>query len=110
MKLLFVITGIGLGHTIRESAIISEIRRLDPETEIIIAGYKNSYRYFKGKFPTIKIHGHKFPESSFAVSRLKSLLINLPYPFWAWQDKKKLIKIINDFNPDKVIVDVQPAG
>ena len=109
-KLLFIITGIGLGHTIREAAIINEIKKLKPDAEIVIAGFKKSYRYFKGKYPVIKLHGHKFPENSFSVSRLKSLFMNLPYPVWEYKDKKKLVKIIKEFNPDKVVVDIQPVG
>src|SRR3989344_1413923 len=110
MRLLFVITGIGLGHTIREAAIMQEILRQKPNTKIMVAGFKNSYTYFRNKLPCIEIHGHKFPESDFEVSRLKSLLINLPYPIWDYKDKKKLIKTIKEFNPDKIIVDVQPVG
>ena len=110
MKLFFIITGIGLGHTMREAAIIKEIKSQQPTTEIVIAGYKNSYRYFKGKYPVIKIHGHKFPEGSFSVSRVKSLIMNLPYPFCAQLDKAKLVKLIQEYGPDRIIVDIQPVG
>lgn len=110
MKLLFVITGIGLGHTMREAAIINEILSLDAHTEIVIAGFKNSYRYFQGRFPTLKLKGHKFSENSFTISRVKMLLMNLPYPLWAAQDKKALRKIIEEFKPDKIISDLQPVG
>ena len=110
MRLLFVITGIGLGHTIREAAIIDEILKQRPDTRIVIAGFKNSYRYFKGKYPVLKLKGHKFPEDSFTINRLKLLVMNLPYPLWAAQDKRALRKLIEEFRPNKIISDLQPVG
>lgn len=110
MKLLFVITGIGLGHTIREAAIIQEILKQKPDTKIAIAGFKNSYRYFHSQFPTTRLKGHQFPENSFTINRFKLLLMNLPYPFWLFHDKKALKSLIREFKPDKIISDLQPVG
>ena len=42
MKLFFIITGIGLGHTMREAAIIKEIKSQQPTTEIVIASVASS--------------------------------------------------------------------
>ncbi len=110
MRLLFIITGIGLGHIIREEALINEIKKNIPDAEIKIAGFKNSYNYFKGKFPLIKMIGHKFPETSFVVSQFKTLIYNLPYPLYFLHDAIKLLIEIKKFKPDFIIVDAEPVG
>ncbi|MAG47378.1 hypothetical protein CL617_02135 [archaeon] len=110
MKILFVITGIGLGHTIREEALINEILKNKPKTKIEISGFKNSYRYFKDKFKTSKIIGHKFPETSFHVSLLKTAVANIPYPLYFLHDCIKLYFQVKRFKPDLMIVDMQPVG
>lgn len=108
MKLLFVVTGIGLGHTIREEAIINELK--DKDVEVRIAGFKTSYKYFKRKYKTVKLYGHNFPDNSFKISLIKVLFSNLLYPLSWLHDFIKLSKVILSFNPDKVIVDAQPIG
>src|SRR3989344_1099904 len=110
MKFLFIITGIGLGHSIREAAIISEIKKQDKNAEIVIAGFSTSYNYFKDKYPTAKIYGHNFPEDSFTINPLKALISNALYPIYSYLDIKKLTIIIKEYEPDRVIVDIQPVG
>jgi len=110
MKIFFIITGIGLGHTMREIAIINELKKRDKNLKIKIAGFENSYNYFKNKYDTVKIHGSKFPQSSFNVNSFKVMLYNLPYIFYFISDYIKLKKEIKKFNPDLIIVDTQPVG
>ena len=96
MKIFFIITGIGLGHTMREIAIINELKKRDKNLKIKIAGFENSYNYFKNKYDTVKIHGSKFPQSSFNVNSFKVMLYNLPYIFYFisdYQVKKRNKKI-----------------
>jgi len=47
MKYLFVITGIGFGHMMREEAIIREVSKKDKDAEIKIATYGLALNYFK---------------------------------------------------------------
>ena len=110
MKILFVITGIGLGHAMREAAIISEIKKRDKTLKIKIAGFQNSYNYFKDKYDTIKIKGSRFPQSSFSVSSIKVVIANLPYIFYFIHDYFQLKKEIKKFKPDLIIADAQPIG
>ena len=55
-KILFFVTGIGWGDSIRESSIIKELQKHD-KFQIKIAGYRTSYNFFKDKFPTLRIKG-----------------------------------------------------
>lgn|SRR3989344_335303 len=110
MKLLFVITGIGLGHSLREKAIIDEIKKDYPETQIHIAGYGLSLNYFKKRYQTTEIKGHKFKGNTFRQNKIKTLLQNYSYPFNYMLDLLTLVRLIKRFNPDKVIVDMQPVG
>ncbi len=110
MKLLFVVTGIGLGHTIREKTIIDEILKKNPETTIHVAGYGLSLDYFKSLYPTTKIFGHKFSGDSFKPNAARVFMSNLLYPIKYLIDTARLILLIKRFNPDKIIVDTQPVG
>src|SRR3989344_8877374 len=110
MRLLFVITGIGLGHIMREQALIKEILKNNKDAKIKIIGFKNSYNYFKEKYPTVRIMGHKFPETSFKVSQFKTFLYNIPYPLYFLYDSIRILKEIEKFKPDTIIVDTQPVG
>ena len=110
MRLLFIVTGIGLGHTIREKAIIDEVLKNSPETRIHVAGYGMSLEYFKSYYPTTKIFGHNFSGENFKPSTSKIFLANLLYPVKYLIDTIKLMLLIKRINPDKVIVDTQPVG
>lgn len=110
MKILFVITGIGLGHAMREAAIINELKKRNKNLKVKIAGFQNSYNYFKDKYDTIKIKGSSFPQSSFSVSSTKVVVANLPYILYFIHDYIKLKKEIKKFKPDVIIVDAQPIG
>ncbi|MEK6835616.1 MAG: glycosyltransferase family protein [Nanoarchaeota archaeon] len=110
MKYLFVITGIGLGHTIREDAIIKELLKLDKDAEIRIASYGNTLKYFAKKFPLTEIIGQKFPDVTSKIESFKVIASNLTYPYYYLQNIKKLKRLIKNFQPDVVIVDAQPEG
>ncbi|MBS3141037.1 hypothetical protein J4405_02740 [Candidatus Woesearchaeota archaeon] len=110
MKVTFVITGIGMGHIARESAIIDKLKRNVKELEISIIGNKKVCDYFKGKFEVAEIHGHNFPEGNFKVNLLKMLLHNLNYPFYYYKDYETIKNHLIQFNPDCLIVDSEPLG
>ena len=73
MKILFAISGIGLGHSIRCSAVVNELK----DHEIIIAGFGESYNYFKDKLDTYKFHGVKAFRDSMGFSVPFIILQNL---------------------------------
>ena len=100
MKILFIITGIGLGHAVRDELIIKKL-----DSEVRIGTYKDAYNYFKDKYDTFKIPHLKFPKSGFGLSVLKVLLWNSFAPFIIFRLKRKLRKEIENFKPDIVISD-----
>jgi uncharacterized protein (TIGR00661 family) len=111
MKILFVVTGIGLGHSVREHSIIKRIVRKNPETQIKILGFKNSYDYFRNYgYDTEKIFGHVFYGEELKLERAKMALLNLAYPFKFLINLFKIGRVIMEFNPDVVVCDAQPEG
>ena len=106
MKTLFVVTGIGLGHTIREEAIINEFKK----NEVVIAGFNNSYDYFKNSYKCYKIFGHKFYGYKPKTSYLKIFFENLIYPIYLLIDILLLCFIIFKYKIDVVVVDAEPCG
>jgi len=110
MKILFIVTGVGYGDATREHSNIEAFLRKDPDTEIMVAGYDNSYNYFKNKYKTIKIKGYKFTEESLKFSVPKFIWKNYKLPFiWA-ADTFRIRKKIKEFNPDVIISDFEPVG
>ncbi|AJF63084.1 MAG: hypothetical protein QT11_C0001G0959 [archaeon GW2011_AR20] len=110
MKYLFVITGIGFGHLMREEAVIRELLRKDKDAEIKIATYGLALNYFKKRFPLTEIIGQKFPDAKSEVDATKVIFSNLFYPFQYFNNIKKIKELINKFKPDVVISDAEPEG
>ncbi|MBU4502460.1 MAG: hypothetical protein KKA79_07725 [Nanoarchaeota archaeon] len=110
MRILFAVTGVGYGDATREHANIEAFLKKDPNTKIMVAGYDNSLKYFKPKFPTIEIRGYKFTEQTMKFSAMKFALSNYPLPFKWTADAIKLKKQVKEFNPDIIISDFEPVG
>ncbi|MBI4447696.1 hypothetical protein HY643_01835 [Candidatus Woesearchaeota archaeon] len=110
MKILFVITGVGLGDATREEANIKAFLKRKPSTKILVCGYGNSYDYFKNKFPTIKIHGYQIPGKSLRFRVIPFLLKNYLLPLFWFFETLKLKRKVRGFNPDVIISDFEPIG
>lgn len=110
MKYLFVITGIGFGHTMREEAVIREILRKDKDAEINVATYGMAINYFKKRFPLTEIIGQKFPDTKAEVDASKVIFSNIFYPFQYFSNIAKIKKLIQDYKPDIVISDAEPEA
>lgn len=106
MKILSVITGIGYGHTIRQAAILRELKKHD--AEIIVASYGNAFDYFEHVYHTLEIDGPKISEKKFEFKLLRTLLMNLKLPFYYLKNYFKLRRLIKAFNPDIIISDFEP--
>ena len=106
MRILFFITGIGYGDSIRQHAIIKQLK----DSKILIATYHKGYHYFKNKYPTTKMHSYKFPDTSFKLKPFIFFLDNLflmPFQFY---DLIKFYFITKKFNPDIIISDLEPLA
>lgn len=109
-KILFVVTGVGLGDATREHAIIKSFMKKYPKLKILIACYNKSYDYFKDKYPVIKIRGYKFQEKKAKFNLLYFIINNLILPFYWLYSYLIINKKIKEFNPDIVISDFEPCG
>ncbi|MBU2496678.1 MAG: hypothetical protein KJ767_01305 [Nanoarchaeota archaeon] len=108
-KILFFVTGIGWGDSVREYSIIQELIK-KKNVEIKIACYKTSYDFFKKKFPAIKIRGFDTASPKFKFEFTRFMRKNALLPLtWNYQIKK-LKKELGDFKPDLVITDFEPLG
>lgn len=110
MKILILITGIGYGHTLRQDALIKEILKKYPKTQIKIITYGTSFLFFRKKYPTIKISGPKIPDYEFDYKIRNILKANLFFPLNYLSNLNKVKEVINDFKPNLVISDFEPSG
>ena len=110
MKILVLVSGIGFGDATREHANIIAIKKKFPKARIMVAGYDNSYLYFKDKFHTLKIKGYKMPGKSMKVNPVLFGLRNILLPaFWPVETLKVRLQAFN-FIPDLIITDFEPVG
>ncbi len=110
MKILFIVTGIGLGDATRVHAVIEAIMKKQPKTKVLIAGYDNSFNYFRGKYPTIKIHGYRMMGRRMKFSFWSFVTRNFLLPFYWVYTAIKLKRSVKRFNPDIIISDFEPSG
>jgi len=110
MKLLFAVTGFGYGDSVRVDATIQEILKKDPNTEIMILGYGNSYDYFKDKFPTKKIAGYRFSDRYAKFKSIPFVIKNLFLPVSWLFTTLRLKNQVKAFNPDLIISDFEPVA
>lgn len=110
MRILFVVTGVGYGDATREHAIIEAFMKKDPDTEVMIACYDNSYEYFKNKYPVIEIKGYKFTEKALKFSVPSFIWKNYKLPFFWVGSTWKLRKKVKEFSPDLIVSDFEPVG
>jgi len=110
MKILLLVTGVGYGDSTREEANINELMKQDPKTRIVVAGYDNSYRYFRGKLPVIKIKGYRLPGTKLKFNVLPFIFYNYLLPFiWVFF-ALKIRRAVKAFKPDVIISDFEPTG
>ncbi|MBT3985806.1 hypothetical protein HOE91_05925 [archaeon] len=110
MKLLFVVSGIGYGDSTREHANIRAVKKAFPRAKILVAGYDNSYEYFKNKYKTVRIEGYKLPGKKLKINIGRFALANIFLPlFWFTSTLKVKLQEFN-FKPDLIISDFEPVG
>ena len=109
MKILVIVTGVGYGDPVREDIILNELvkKKKAKKNEIIIAGYNNSYEYFKSKYQTIKIHGYKFPGYQLKFQIFSFLFLNLLLPFFWVYDSFNVKRVLKKlaFEPELIVSD-----
>jgi len=110
MKLLFVVTGVGLGHSVRDHTIIQQILEIDKDIKIHVAAFDTAYQYFKDKYPTTKIFGLKLPEEEFNFSLFKTFLKNWNFVYIWVRSFLRLRKLVKQFKPDKIVIDFEPVA
>lgn len=110
MNVLFIVTGVGYGDSIRSHAIIKALLKHNPSTKIMVAAYDNSYNYFKDKYRTVKIAGYKLLGMSLKFRVLSFISNNYVLPYTWFSVSFKLRNLVKDFKPDVVVSDFEPAG
>jgi uncharacterized protein (TIGR00661 family) len=110
MKVLFCVSGIGYGDATREHSNIEKLVETFPSAKIMVAGYDNSYHYFRNLYMTIKIRGYKLPGTGMKINVWKFAMRNFFLPaFWFYGTLKVRLQAFN-FVPDIIVSDFEPVG
>jgi len=110
MKILFIITGVGLGHSTRDEAVIKKIIEKNKNAKIHVAAFDLAYDYFKEKYFSTEISGLRLSEGKFKFSIAKTILKNWNFLYIWLSTFFKLRRTIKHFNPDKVVIDFEPIA
>lgn len=110
MRVFFVITGIGYGHSMREHAIINELVKKYPNVEIKVAGYDKSYEYFSKRFDCLKLKGWVIPDRTFNLLIKKIVAANFLAPLSYMNDYFRLRRAVKKFKPDLIVSDFEFVG
>src|SRR3989339_857880 len=110
MKLLFVVTGVGLGHSTRIDSIISAVKEKEKDAEIGIATFDTAYDYFKNKYPTTKIYGLRLNEGKFKFSLIKTIIKNWIFILIWMRTFFILLKLVIKYKPDRMVIDFEPMA
>lgn len=110
MNIFFIVTGVGLGDSTRIHAVIEALLKRHPHAKVMVAGYDNSYDYFKGKYPVVKIAGYRIPGENMRFRLLPFVFKNYLLPFMWFFIALKLRKKVKQFKPDVIISDFEPSG
>lgn len=108
-KILFFVTGIGLGDAVREHAIMQELRKRK-NVKIRIAAYNTSYDFFKNKFPTLEMRGFDITSPRFKFGFWNFMRKNVILPLTWNAQIKRLKEETKKFKPDLVVTDFEPLG
>lgn len=110
MKVLFIITGVGFGDATREHANIEELRKKIRNVKVLVAGYDNSYDYFKNKYRTIAIKGYKFTSEEPHFKLMPFIFRNYLLPLLWVYSTLKVKREAKRFDPGVIVSDFEPIG
>lgn len=110
MRILFVVTGLGYGDTIRIQSILDELHNRVNGLDVLFLAYNHSYDYFHKKYPTLKIGGYNFSDKKMEFKTNRFILRNFYLPLkWA-SSYLRYKKKIQEFDPDIIISDFEPIA
>ncbi len=106
-KILFVPSGIGLGHVTRTEAVIEQLRR---KVEYRVASYGSAYAYLDRKgFSPIQLRGFDY-HGEYSFELMKTLVKESDLFFKLAGDYLKISKVQKEFDFDTVVSDSDPIG
>jgi uncharacterized protein (TIGR00661 family) len=106
MKILYGVTGEGMGHAIRSRVVLTELVK-HHEVEVVSSG--RAQEFLSKHFPEVhRIHGLHIVYEENRVQKRKTVISNLFQGLEALPGQiKEYFKLIEDFNPDVVISDFE---
>ena len=107
-KILYGVTGQGLGHSSRAREIIDH---LEKEGHIVkVVSYGSGYKTLKDSFDVEKIFGLRFTYKNNEAKYLSTLFKNSLKTLEAIKSINKVFKIVDNFKPQIVFSDFEPIS
>ena len=105
-KILYGVAGQGAGHSIRSYEVISYLKNQGHDVKIV--SHDTGFENLSKDFEVEEIAGLNFYYKNNQVKYFRTLLVNQLKFFKLSKGFKKIVKIINSFQPDVVITDFEP--
>jgi len=106
-RIVYGVAGEGSGHTSRAREMLRHL--LQQGHDVRVVGYDRSYAALKDEFNCLEIEGLHIVSRDNKVSISGTIVHNLRRARRAMQRNKALVQLFNEFKPDVVISDFEPA-
>jgi len=110
-RILYSVQGVGMGHAMRSKTIIEYLKKQDHQ--VLITANNKAYKFFKKIYSNLEVH--KLKGADFILDnqgRVKAFSTLAEYfktlPRYSYYNFKKLVHLIEEFNPDIIITDFEP--
>jgi uncharacterized protein (TIGR00661 family) len=106
MNILYGLSGEGYGHSSRALLIIPFLQKLGHKVKVLT--YSKAEDVLKDGFDVFEIHGMHLIFENHRIKKRKTIWSNIKNFPKNYLERKKIQKLVNDFNPDLCITDYEP--
>jgi len=107
-KILYGVAGEGSGHSSRAKEIITHLQKRGHKVKVV--SYDKGYKNLSPHFDVEKIFGLHFVYKKNEVQYIPTLFKNLLKTNEATKSVNKVVKIVEDFQPDFIFTDFEPIS
>lgn len=106
MRILYGVSGVGLGHATRSEEIISHLERKGHK--VLVFAYGEAHNFLKRKFNVFEVEGAYLYFDCGALLLKKSIIKAIATVIKSLTKSKRIIQKVKSFSPEICITDMEP--